>query len=174
MKNYEVQYSTGEGWETLAMYTSREAAQKAADKINKEWDGNTDEPHDAVVLEVNDEKFYIAILGNYYLPDIQGERSVRWASHEQGEAMPFDSIEEAKAWIEEAESDVYVTSHNEAGRPEYMVVDERVYDYISGGRNQDMSNYDWDGAECDCGECETCIDMMIDQDRDYVRGEAQK
>jgi uncharacterized protein YegP (UPF0339 family) len=51
MINYLVQYSIGEVWQTTGGYTTKEAAQKAADKINSEWQGDINEPHDAEIIE---------------------------------------------------------------------------------------------------------------------------
>ena len=105
-------------------------------------------------------QYAIATIPNYYMPDIQGNNA------------------EAQSAIDELEDETYCLSHGEAGRPEYVIVDDCVADYIDGGRNSDGSNYDWDDNDCDknngdcCGECQQCIEMMIDQDREYVKANA--
>lgn len=44
------------------------------------------------------------------------------ARDDRGDVMEFASAAEAQAWIDEEESDSYVTQHNETGRPSYKVV----------------------------------------------------
>ena len=104
----------------------------------------------------------IAKLGHYYQPDIQGSEQPRIAEE------LYDTIDEAKAVIAEREDGVYLLDHNESGRPTYVIVDDVTAYYITSGRHQDMSNYDWHNAECECGECNTCMAMMIGQDREYL------
>ena len=118
----------------------------------------------------------IAILPNYYGPDIQGNNAVNFLTTDDSNAsmILYDTIDEAQDAIDELEDDTYYLSHGEAGRPEYVIVEDGVADYISDGRNGDMSNYRWDENDCKknngdcCGECPECIEMMIDQDRDYI------
>lgn len=104
----------------------------------------------------------IAKLGNFYLPDLQGDNSVKILGDN------FDTIKEAENEIDELESGIYQLSNNEAGRPDYYIIDDNDADYLETGRNYDLSNYDWENAECDCGECNKCISMMIEQDRQFV------
>jgi hypothetical protein len=106
--------------------------------------------------------YQIAKLAHYYKPDIQGDEQPRVYTE------LYDTIDEAQAVIAEWDEDVYITDHNESGRPTYVIVEDAVADYIANGRHQDMSNYNWDNAECTCGECTTCSAMMIGQDRDYL------
>lgn len=106
--------------------------------------------------------YQIATLKHYYYPDLQGDEQPRI------DETLYDTIDEAKDVIAEWDDGVYITDHNESGRPTYVVVESVDADYIAGGRNQDASNYDWDGAEHDCGECNVCLRMMIEQDRQYL------
>lgn len=126
--------------------------------------------------------YAIAILGEFYAPDIRGERTVRFVTDADKYDLPvlFDTAEDAKSRIDDLEEDVYYLAHNEAGRPEYVILSESIADHIRTGRGGDQSNYDWDAHQCDqmdsdgnaCGECSACIDMMIDQDRGMVRANA--
>lgn len=108
----------------------------------------------------------IAILKHAYHPDLQGDEMPRIYEEE------FDTLEDATERIEEWNNETYYLSHNESGRPTYVVVEDVDADYVEGGRNEDMSNYDWDGAACECGECNKCISMMIGQDRGYLLSNA--
>lgn len=118
--------------------------------------------------------FAIAILKNVYTPDIQGESQPRFYSDDHGEIIYFDTTAEAKAQIAEWQNDRIVLSHNEHSAPDYVIVNDVTADYIRDGRNQDMSNYDWDHADCHCGNCQTCFAMMINQDRRYIRTHAEQ
>jgi hypothetical protein len=108
------------------------------------------------------ETYKIAELGNYYSPDIQGRRRVRISEE------TYESVKEAESEINRKGSEIYRLTHNEAGRPDYYIIDENVAEYLETGRNYDLGNYYWDNADCDCGECDTCCQMMINQDRQYV------
>jgi hypothetical protein len=119
------------------------------------------------------DQYQIATIPNYYEPDIQGHNAVKI-----GEDI-YDSIEDAQDAIDGLESDSYCLAHGEAGRPEYVILTTQDADYLSSGRNQDGSNYDWGNNDCAqghngdcCGECEGCIAMMIDQDREYAQRNA--
>jgi len=117
--------------------------------------------------------YAISVLRNVYQPDIQGESQPGFHNDFHGNIVEFETIEEAKSEIAEWESDRVVLSHNEYSAPDYIIVSDVTADYIQSGRNSDMSNYDWDGAECECGECQKCFAMMISQDRDYIRSHAK-
>lgn len=110
--------------------------------------------------------YQIVTIPNYYEPDIQGKNAVKISDE------IYDSIADAKERIEELEDGTYCLANGEAGRPDYYVVESVDADYIASGRNEDMGNYDWTDADCDCGECNACCGMMIDQDRDYVQSNA--
>lgn len=115
--------------------------------------------------------FMIAILRSMYHPDIQGKRSVRFVTETPDnptDVKYFDTIDEAKNEIDTMENELYLLSNGEAGRPEYIIVDDNDGDYILSGQSGDRSNYDWTNAKCCCGECSKCLDMMIDQDRKYI------
>lgn len=120
--------------------------------------------------------YAIAILRSVYQPDIQGAGSVRWVMDDDGQSIRiYDSVYDARAARDDLDSDVYVCQHGEAGRPEYIVLDQDVAEYVDSGRDGDGSNYDWDDVECcrndghACGECDTCLSAIRDQDRSYVR-----
>jgi uncharacterized protein YjbI with pentapeptide repeats len=108
-------------------------------------------------------KYKIVQLGVFYLPDLQGDRTPR--------ILPdlYNTVADARMVVEALDMAIYHLQHNEAGRPDYLILREVDADFIESGRNGDGGNYDWGGAECDCGECSTCTKMMIDQDRWYCR-----
>lgn len=122
--------------------------------------------------------YSIAILKDIFRPDIQGKRQVGWITDDNGAPIQYDTIGEARVAIAERDSAIHYTEHNEAGRPDYVIVEDLTVDYICGGRNGDMSNYDWADNSCTrhkgecCGECNECITMMIDQDREYIHNSA--
>jgi hypothetical protein len=125
--------------------------------------------------------YQIAILRHTYMPDLQSDRSPRIYSDSHNVPIEYDTADAAKTQIAEWEGEVYITSHNESGRPTYLVVESVDGDYIHNGRNGDLSNYDWDGWQdfCSrdddaCGECSGCTKHMIDQDREYLLGKAIK
>lgn len=126
--------------------------------------------------------YQIAILRHTYMPDLQGDRMPRIQCDDDNNPIEYDTIAEAKEVIDSWDDDVYVTSHNESGRPTYLIVESASGEWVHGGRNGDGGNYDWDGYEdfcthidgdgnC-CGECNGCIEYMIDADRDYLRSAA--
>lgn len=115
-------------------------------------------------------RYAIAILPNEYESGVPGGQVRFLADETSCGHVPiyyYDTIDEAKSAIEEEEDGIYVTNNNEAGAPEYIIVEESIADYINSGRDGDMGAYNWD--DCDCGECNDCIQLMIDQDRDYIR-----
>lgn len=111
----------------------------------------------------------IAILRHAYHPDLQSMEQPKVLC-EDGTDTPVDyeTLEDAIAEVNERNGETYYLSHNESGRPTYVVVDDVDAEYVRSGRNGDMSNYDWDNADCDCGECNECCEMMIGQDREYL------
>ena len=46
----------------------------------------------------------------------------RFVSNNRGEPLEFETIKEARAWIESADGEVYYLAHNECARPSYKVV----------------------------------------------------
>ena len=111
-------------------------------------------------------EYAIAIMGYEYNTVSQpGFYSTEYRYYDDYDVM---SYKEAMQKIEELDGEVYVLRHNEYSRPDYIIVDANSAGWVFGGRNGDMSNYDWDDAECDCGECNVCIDMMNKQDTEYI------
>jgi hypothetical protein len=130
-----------------------------------------------------DTKYAIAVLRNMYLPDIAGDRAVEFIGDDPArpeDYILYDTIEAAQCAVDVLDTERYVLAHGEAGRPDHIIVTGTTAEYISTGRWGDKTNYDWEGHECDhmdddgnaCGVCEDCIDMMINQDIDYVRSRA--
>jgi len=115
--------------------------------------------------------FSVAVLREMFSPDIQGRGAVDFVRSDDGQndIEAYSSVDEARARVAALDNEVYVTSAGEAGRPEYVVVSYDDACWISEGRNSDMGNYDWEGAACDCGDCKICFEMMIAQDRSYIR-----
>ena len=115
--------------------------------------------------------YKIAVLLDAYQPDIQGDEQpvIREET--------YDTIDEARAIVDAEMDEPLYYEHNIYGRTLY-VIDDVTADYITGGRNADGSNYDWDNNACRrddgeaCGECNECIRMMIDQDREYIKTSA--
>lgn len=112
--------------------------------------------------------YSIAILRNVYKPDLQCESQPSFYTDFHGDIVEFETAEDAKSKIREWKSDRVVLSHNEYSTPDYIVVSNLTAEYIQSGRNGDMSNYNWDEAGCECGECQDCFEMMIAQDRAYI------
>jgi hypothetical protein len=122
--------------------------------------------------------YMIAILRNVYQPDLSGLGTVRFYHEEpndQHHPEYYSTIEDAQEQIDMLEDDSYYTCNGEAGAPEYIIVDDDIGDYILDGRNGDLSNYDWSDCGCErgddndcCGECQECLEYMIDQDRQYI------
>ena len=93
--------------------------------------------------------YYIAKKEEYYGPDAK----YGWVEEENtnsfgfGAARKFGSAEEAAAWIEEREGESYVLAHNEASRPEYLVLNEHdAYNLAEAWSHEDLggSQYNWD------------------------------
>lgn len=105
--------------------------------------------------------YQIAKLPNYH-SNLQGNNRVRIFTN------LFDTIEEAQTFISRIEDGVYLLDHNEHSRPDYYIVEDTVARYIDTGRDQDLGNYEWESAKCTCGVCDTCCEMLIQQDREYI------
>ena len=117
----------------------------------------------------NKKWFSVAVLREMYSPDIQGHGAVDFLRSQDGrDDVEAYALEEARDMVGELDNEVYYTSSGESGRPDYVVVSYDDAMWISEGRNSDMGNYDWEGSDCDCGDCRNCTEMMIAQDRDYV------
>jgi hypothetical protein len=121
-------------------------------------------------------KYQIVALPNFYEPDIQGNNRPYVVCEDDGQTeRVFDSIDDARHAIDDLESDIYVTANGESGRPDYYVTEWGVETQY-----EDQSWYDWENNDCDggidgscCGECQQCIEMMIDRDRARVIGNAK-
>ena len=114
--------------------------------------------------------FSVAVLREMFSPDIQGHGAVDFLRSQDGrDDVEAYALEEARDMVGELDNEVYYTSSGESGRPDYVVVSYDDAMWISEGRNSDMGNYDWEGAACDCGYCKICFEMMIAQDRSYIR-----
>ena len=116
-------------------------------------------------------QYKIVALPDFFLPDIQGRnRPVVVRSDETGAERYFDTLDGAREAKGELESGRYDCRNGEAGRPEYHIVEA---DFVIG--HEDGGNYDWDDCDCTagedgeaCGECNECLALMIEQDRDMV------
>jgi hypothetical protein len=121
--------------------------------------------------------YAIAILPDMYQG--QPNRAKFYAANEHdvsnGIYDTYDTIDEARVVVDNIADYTYYLSSGEAGRPEYMIVDDEIASYITSGRNSDGGNYDWIGCDCDkqdgkpCGDCDDCLAYMSDEDRDYLR-----
>ena len=60
----------------------------------------------------------ILVVGWY-----NGYQPVSWLKDEQWNEIFFENSKEAQAWIDDAESETYYLSHNEAGRPDYYIIE---------------------------------------------------
>ena len=117
--------------------------------------------------------YRIAVLHDCYTPDLQGQRRPVI----KGDV--YDTVDDARAEITRLTDGPLYIDNNIYGVT-YLVVNDVTADYIESGRNGDMSNYDWDNNDCTssdqgqcCGECRDCITMMIDQDRECIRQNAE-
>jgi hypothetical protein len=130
---------------------------------------------------MSEKTYMIYVIPNFYEPDIQGRNQPHLLLEAGDEPEYFDTVGDAQERIDSLESDVYVTANGEAGRPEYVIVDHDPLEAY----HDDLSYYNWDGCECPhaddepdaeegycCGNCHTCCDHMIDQDRETVRKSA--
>lgn len=112
--------------------------------------------------------YAIVILRNAYTPDLQG------IGRPQVVAAGL-TAEEASEKIDELDNDDYYTSNGEAGRPEYILIEDCGVEEGETLGHDDGSLYDWDRIDCNreddgdkCGECLSCIEGMIEQDRDII------
>lgn len=101
------------------------------------------------------------------------------SDYNQHDLAAFD-LAEARKQVASMDGDTYVQGHNEAGRPEHLIVYLTTAEYIRDGRNGDGGAYDWDDVECEndneicCGMCDTCIAAAVDQDVEYLRDAAEE
>ena len=76
-----------------------------------------DDPANDAVAEEYKEPCRIVVKGCYY-----GYTPYDYACDNTGEPIDFDNAPAAQAWIDEQEAGTYYLSHNEAGRPTYIIV----------------------------------------------------
>lgn len=112
-------------------------------------------------------RYAIAILLDVY--DTPEERvTIQWETDDRARLVEYDTLAAARRRRDELDAERYVTHSYEAGRPEYVILDDTDAEYIRSGRNGDMSNYEWEDASCECGDCRDCREMMQEQDRDWI------
>jgi hypothetical protein len=99
------------------------------------------------------------MLRNMYQPDIQGKGRPYYIDGY------YDTAEEAFEELRKLEDEPYYTSNGEAGRPEYIVIDEdESIDF----------EVDFSGSDCDCGECVACQSHITETIRKVYRNNAIK
>ena len=113
--------------------------------------------------------YAIAIVRDFYGP----KQTIGFYSDERQYRVVFDTVKDAQEAIYKIRAEIYVLAHNESNSPTYYIIDENTAEYIATGRNSDMSNYDWDGCDCDCGECDECLEFMLEQDIQLVKNESK-
>ena len=115
----------------------------------------------------NATNYSIVILLNVF--DTSEEReTIQWEMDDRARLVEYDTLADAITRRDELAEALYVTGSHEAGRPEYVILDDTDAEYLRSGRNGDMSNYDWADADCECGDCRECREMMQEQDRDWI------
>ena len=114
--------------------------------------------------------YAIAIVRDFYGP----QQTLGFYSDEKQDRVVFGTVEDAQEAIYKIRAEIYVLAHNESNSPTYYIVNENTAEYITTGRNSDMSNYDWDDWNCDCGECDECLEFMLKEDIQLVKNEAEK
>jgi hypothetical protein len=123
---------------------------------------------------MSDNNYCIVVVKNMYQPDLAGEGAPHimtepWST----EPVLFDTVDEARGKIKELDDDTYVTSNNEAGRPDYYILDyHKAQTYFDDGNDK----YSWDSCDCQngdddepCGECQNCFRYMRDMDEEWVK-----
>lgn len=70
--------------------------------------------------EEDEGPFYVLVTRYFYGPTEHSD----WVWDESGGPRQFGTLQAAQDWIDKAEQAVYVTAHNESGRPAYKVVVE--------------------------------------------------
>lgn len=83
-------------------------------------------------------------------------------------------LDEARDKVSELEEKIYVCGHNEAGRPEYLIIKDGDAEAVF--ERAVNNQYDWDDCDCDagesggaCGECQKCFEYTIDVDINSLR-----
>lgn len=98
---------------------------------------------------------------------------IDWMKDENGKSVEYADLDHARDAIKELDAAPYLQLDWEAGRPEYVILDQFSADYVRGNQEGDMSNYNWGNAECTCGECGDCLKMMERQNIAYIFDHAQ-
>jgi hypothetical protein len=115
------------------------------------------------------EQYYHAIhVQSWYGPK-QTVNFTEWGSHGDPEPLTLD---EALAMVAERETGDYTLSHNEAGRPDDLIVPSELAEYILHSGDYECS---WDGFEgdCDgCGDCDRCWTWIEDASISELRNGA--
>jgi hypothetical protein len=83
-------------------------------------------------------------------------------------------LSEARHKVAELEEKIYVCGHNEAGRPEYLVVKDGDAEAVF--ERAVNNQYNWDSCDCKdgergeaCGQCQKCFEYTIDADIESLR-----
>lgn len=128
----------------------------------------------------NETTYCVIVQRNMYQPDLRGHGNCQPLTDDRGNAIEYDTIDDAQAAIDEADSGIYAAGNGEAGRPEYWIVDADAVRMVD-GRHEDMGNYPWpaDGGDCtnpdrdgnQCGDCDNCREWMTCQDNDFLTAE---
>lgn len=114
--------------------------------------------------------YAIAIIRTAYTPDLQGIGRPRIIESDL-------TATQARSRMAELDAEPYCTSNGEAGAPEYILIEDHGYEVGQTIGCEDASEYDWDLIDCThedddgnkCGECQSCILGMINQNKEAVR-----
>lgn len=92
-----------------------------------EW-GYTDGMEEATA---GDKNVAIWCVPNYYAGTLGAPIAHFVRDEVSGDVLVFDTTDDAQAWIDEVESEVYVLAHGEAGRPEYVIARANYQDIMT-------------------------------------------
>jgi hypothetical protein len=117
--------------------------------------------------------FNVLIIQHWFDSCGHAPETVQFEVDDHDRPLMFANVADAQSWIDEVLSDGYCLSHNERAGAEYIIVDCETNAGFGHDNESwclaDMSNYNWDDAKCECGQCNTCINMMIAQDVERAR-----
>jgi len=118
----------GDNEDSYAVFEKHVEMNELADWL--EWD--TDDELDAIAQRANvrgadaipeatedDEGPFYVLMTRYCYGPIETSRFV---IDDRGEPLEFETLQDARSWIERADSEVYYLAHNEYARPTYKVV----------------------------------------------------
>lgn len=120
-----------------------------------------------------DNKFIVIRKRSFYAGTLGDDRA-RPITDSSGDTIVFDSLNEARTWIDEEGAEVYYLAHGEAGRPEYWIVPADEDDWLA-AIGRDDSLIDWDNCSCieadgdPCGDCEKCYEYMNAKIEEHLR-----